>query len=160
MYCITYILIVNTVYTCLQEVILSYMKPTFDRSLLYCGNILFCFIAFFLFLAINIAELYKMRDCLSVYLTVLCMNALLGEDDIICISFQMAGIKEHPSEESITTTLETLSEITSKSDETEGGIFSGEIQRVTDILDTIADVSQNSNVAVDETQAKVMILYQ
>jgi len=101
-----------------------------------------------------------MRDCLSVYLTVLCMNALLGEDDIICISFQMAGIKEHPSEESITTTLETLSEITSKSDETEGGIFSGEIQRVTDILDTIADVSQNSNVAVDETQAKVMILYQ
>lgn len=65
----------------------------------------------------------------------------------------MEGLKEHPSGEKVEETLEKLSNITANPDDSQGEIFSGEIEKVTDILDDIANVSQS--VTVDDNQAKV-----
>lgn len=65
----------------------------------------------------------------------------------------MEGLKEHPSDEKVEETLKTLSDITAKRDGSQGEIYSGEIEKVTDILDDIANVSQS--VTFNNEQAKV-----
>ncbi|XP_053392668.1 sushi, von Willebrand factor type A, EGF and pentraxin domain-containing protein 1-like isoform X2 [Mercenaria mercenaria] len=72
--------------------------------------------------------------------------------DIDNIDKQIEAIKENPSEEVVTEALDKLNNVT-KPTEVEGGIYSGEIEKVTSILDNIAAISLSTEVTNSQAEA-------
>jgi hypothetical protein len=75
-----------------------------------------------------------------------------------CKLFKIEAIKDNPTEENVDNALDELTSITdSTSSENKGGILSGELEKVTSILETIVDISNKSQVTTK--QAEVCIIH-
>ncbi|XP_053382040.1 CUB and sushi domain-containing protein 1-like [Mercenaria mercenaria] len=71
--------------------------------------------------------------------------------DIAIVDQQIEAIKENPSEEVVTNALDKLNSITQPSEQ--NTIFGGEIDKVTSILESIADISGKIEVTDDQAEA-------
>ncbi|KAL4240964.1 hypothetical protein ACF0H5_001746 [Mactra antiquata] len=65
--------------------------------------------------------------------------------------------KEHVTEQDVTNVLANLTTATNSSGDDKDGVFGGELEKVTSILDTIVDISEKVNVTDEQTESFVNI---
>lgn len=89
--------------------------------------------------------------CIQTRLIAYIANAELTKDK----SFQMAAIKENPSSSDVSEILNEIGNFTA-SQMSSGGLYAGEVEGVTDVLETLANIS-NTDVNITANQSKVKL---